>query len=225
MLGSTASCGGSSVSGSSGIVSRDNGRAALAVLLLVSLLGDFVADVPVVRGVEEVGVRRLVGLAVLVRDEESVEGRLGGAEVVAPPKVVRLVLSALGSVRAVLELVPPRVVERDEGRLFSSPAAVDVASLAGLRVEEVAEGRVGGLLMVLPDARDESVLGRAVEGEVGVRVVVLSREEVVDGFFVSSAFAGGFAPVAVRLSILPLHSSTALVASRSGWFLMCQWID
>lgn len=179
---------------------------ALAALLLVSLFGgDLVLAAVVVRGVDEVGVLLLVGLAVFVRDDESVDGRLGGAEEAAPPNVVRLVLSKLGSVLAVLELVPPRVVVRDEGRLFSSPPAIDAPSPVlpiGLRAEDAAVGRVGGLLMVLPAVRDDNVLGREVEGEVGFREVVVGREEAADGFLVSSAFAGGFAPGAVRLSML-----------------------
>lgn len=205
-LGSTASVAVVGISGSSGIVSLDNGRLAL---LLESLFGDFALVAPVAREVGVVEARLLVGLAVFVR-EERVEGRLAGAVEDAPPTVVRLVLSELGSVRAVLELVvvPPRVVVLDEGRLFSSAAAAVASSLlpAGLRVEEVVDGRVGGLLIVLPEVREDRVLARAVEveveGEAGLREAVLVREEVVDGFFVSSAFAGAFAPGVVFLSIL-----------------------
>lgn len=234
-LGSGISFGGFSTSGSSGMVSRERGRAELAVVLLVSLFGDWVTAAGVVRVVEEVGLRLLVGLAVLVRGVERVEGRLGGTEVDAPPNVVRLVLSELGSGRAVLEPVPPRVVVRDKGRLFSSPAAaVDGASsvlVAGLRWEDVAGGRVGGLLMVLPEVlpevREERVVGRtaegdaverAVEDDAGVRVVVLKRDDAVEGFFASSAFAGAFAPgVLLCLSMLllcPLLFTPRLLPTR-----------
>lgn len=195
-------------SGSSGMVSLEKGLAALVVLLLESLLGDFALAAGVVREVVVVGVLLLlVGLPALGRDEEGPDDRFGGADDAVLPRIVRLVLSAVGSVRAVLELVPPRVVVRDDGRLFSSPAADGTSSLllAGFRVAGVAEGRVGGLLMVLPEVREERVPARAVEvlaGDVGVREVVPSREDVVDGFLVSSLFAGVFAPGVVRRSMM-----------------------
>lgn len=186
----------------------------------MSVLGDLAVVVDV-REVDA-GVRLLVGLATLERDDESVEGRLGGAEVAEPPNVVRLVLSELGSGRVALELVPLRVVVLDDGRLFSSPNA-DAPSLllvAVWREEEVAVGRAGALLMVLPAVREERVLGRAVVGEPGARAVVLSREDVADGFLASSAFNGGFAPAVVRLSMLVMVErvswQTAPNVSRSG---------
>lgn len=109
---------------------------------------------------------------------------------------------------------------RDEGRLFSSATMADVPSsglLDGLRVEEVAPARVGGLLVVLPEARDESVLAWAVDGDVVVREVAGGREEEEDvaGFFGSLAFAGAFALVAVRLSML-LNGHVTV----AGWILM-----
>lgn len=227
-LGSAASCADGRASvGSSGMVSREMGRATLAVLLLLSLFGDLADAAVVGREAVEVGVRLLVGLAVLVR-EERVDGRLGGADVVAPPSVVRLVLSALGSVRVVFGLAPPRVgVVRDDGRLFSSPAADVPSSLlpAGLRSEEDAVGRVGGLLMVLPAVREERVLGRVVEGEVGVRAVVPMREDAAVGFLASSALAGGFAPGAVRRSIVDGWCFLEERRELEGWNIESWKID
>lgn len=220
-LGSAVACVGVCDSGSSGMVSRDIGRAALDVLLLVSPLGDLVVAAAVGRDVLDVGVRLLVGLDAFVRDEDRVEGRFAGAAAVVPPSVVRLVLSELGSGRAVLELVPPRVVVLDEGRLFSSPVAVvDSSPLpAGLRAEDVVGGRVGGLLIVLPEVRDDMVLWRAVEGDAGVRDVVLVREEVAEGFLASSAFAGAFAPGVVLLSMFAVSQlfTPQLLVSRRQW--------
>lgn len=112
------------------MVSREKGRTALAVLLLVdSVAGDFVLACDVDAAVVRV-FSGLVGLAL-----EVTGGRLGGAEVVAPPKVVRLVVAGV-------------VVVRDDGRFsFSS------SLLAASRRADEAVGRVGGLLIVFPVAR------------------------------------------------------------------------
>lgn len=161
--------------------------------------------------------RVAVELGVEVRVDTG--GRLGATEPALPPEVVRRVLSwapeAALSGRAVLELavaVAGAGAEFRGGRLFSPPAPSLLvpapALVAGFRAEAVT-GRVGGLLMVLPEVRWEMALGRLDVDDAGV-LVVLGREA---GFFVDdsslpAAFgvgvvvAGGFVAPPVRLSML-----------------------
>ena len=235
MLGSLGASVFVSSSGSSGMTSRETGLAALVVLLEESLLAGDLGTAVVLGRDEAVGVRLLVGLPAVVR--EAVAGRLAGADVVAPPMVVRLDLSAMGSGLGVRDVADgPTADEREEGRRFSSAVALSASLLflAGvLRVADVdGAGRVGGLLMVLPDARDDKV-GRVREGEGVLRedVVVLMREEVVVLFFASSLFVGGFAPpivgfllsisaVATLLFLHPSNCHSARCGSDGGSFKM-----
>lgn len=196
------------LSSSSGIVSLDKGLVALPELLVDADVGDLILDEVVGLEVEVVDVRVFEGLIGVMRDDVvAVVGRLGGADA-ALPKVVRRVLSVLGSVLDARELAVPKV-DVLAGRLFSSPSAVAPSSLllpAGFLTDEVV-GLVGGLEMVLPDVREDSVLVRPVVGVVAVLEEVLSLEDAVVGFLESSVvgFAGAFAPV-VLLSILRLHA-------------------
>ena len=198
-----AGCSSGLLSGSSGMVSFDNGLALLPELLVDSLVGDLMLREPVVLGAVAVGVRVFGGLIGVMREEVVDDGRLGAAEA-APPNVVRLVLSVLGSGFGVRE-TPAPTVDLLEGRLFSSPSPAATFSLllpTGLRTDEVG-GRVGGLLIVLPGARDDNALVLLIVGDAGVLLVVAGLEEAVVRFFESSVegLAGGFAPVGVRLSM------------------------
>lgn len=77
----------------------------------------------------------------------------------------------------------------EEGRLFSMSLVVALSWAllpAGLRTADET-GRVGALLMVLPGVREANVLGFAGADEViGVRLLTLALDEVVDDFFGSS---------------------------------------
>lgn len=185
-----------------------------------SVVGDLMSRV--VLGLEDdVDVRDFDGLIGVVRD--VVDGRLGGAAATDPPNVVRRVLSAVLSGLDVREVLPPTVDVRDDGLLFSTPSFAIVSVLlvpAGLRTDEVT-GRVGGLLMVLPDVRDASVLGRVGVDGVGVLVLETGFVVVVDGGFLDSSVesgrAGGRAAPVVRLSILIDHRvALELVYARVG---------
>lgn len=184
------------VSASSGIVSLETGRVVLAALRTEGLLGgtsllDFdagaavfdgtilVADAVLIAVRAFVGVEERVELVALARDE-SVEGRLGGADVVALlPNVVFFFFSALESGRVVREL-RVAVVGVRTGR-FSSfvTSSVDFV-VVGLRTEEDS-GRVGGFVMVVPFVRDDSALLA-----VGFVAVELKRDEVAACLFASS---------------------------------------
>lgn len=194
-------------SGSSAMVSLDTGRVVLAAALRdVTLSGDVAASIGVVdtvvpdegRGwaVEDVAMRgrvEVLGLAVplvaLDRDE-SVVGLLGGAEAaLLPPNVVRRVVVAAFSVRdsglAVLELKELVVgVVALANRLFSSFGAASLSdSVVVLRTVEDT-GRVGGLVIVVPLARDDNALVRlVVEGDVVVREDGALSLSVTDSFF------------------------------------------
>lgn len=181
------------ISGSSGIVSLDTGRAALPELTVEAEVGDLMLWEVVGLDIEDADVRAFDGLIGVMR-EEVVVGLLGGADAAAP-NVERLVLSVLGSTLGAREVVVPTVGIL-AGRLFSSPSAVAPSSPplpAGFLTDEVT-GRVGGLLMVLPAVREDSAFVRDVVGDAAV-LAAASREEAVMGFFGSSV--GGF-----RLSIL-----------------------
>ena len=194
------------VSGSSGIVSLDSGRVALPELLVE--VGDCMILEVTSLDVEVAEVRAFGGLIGVIR-EAVVVGRFGGADAAAP-RVVRLVLSVLGSGFDVREVAAPTVGVL-AGRLFSSPSAVAPSAAPfpiGFLVEEVT-GRVGGLLMVLPPVRVDSALVRDVVGDAVALAAVPGLVELVVAFFGSSvgSFAGGFAPGVVRLSILLLPGS------------------
>ena len=189
------------ISGSSGIVSLDNGRAALPELTVEVGVVDLMLWDVVGLDAEDVEVegRAFGGLIGVIR-EDAVVGLLGGAEA-APPNVVRLLLSVLGSGLGVRELVVPTVGVLT-GRLFSSPCAGTPSSLplpAGFLTDEVT-GRVGGLLMVLPAVREDTALVREDVGDATVLEAVSLEDVVVLGFFGSSV--GAF-----RRSILLSYTS------------------
>jgi hypothetical protein len=182
------------VSASSGMVSLERGRVVLLELRVEGLFGgiallgltagadDFVdaglVAVAVVRVL--VGVVEVAELVALVRDD-SVEGLLGGADVVKLlPSAVLLVFSPLGSTLAVRELKEEDVGVRTPR--FSSPFAATSLGLVlvVLRTEETI-GRVGGFVMVLPLVRDESALL-----VLGLDVEELRRAESAACFFASS---------------------------------------
>lgn len=186
-------------------------RGLAAPLELLDDAGDVgtpLAAAPAGRAVAVVGLV-LVGLAVLVR--ELIDGRFGGTDAALAPIVVRLVFSWAESWRPIRELAVPMVDIRD-GLLFSSrapDATVPPSSLPrapGFLAAAAVTGRVGGLLMVLPDVRADSALVLPGVGATGA-LEVLARDEVVAGFLCSAAC--GFAPVAIRLSILQ-HGATRL---------------
>jgi hypothetical protein len=158
--------------------------------------------------VEVVEVRAFGGLIGVIR-EDVVVGRLGGADAAAP-RVVRLVLSVLGSGLDVREVAVPTVGVL-AGRLFSSPSVVVPSSPPFPAVFLIAEvtGLVGGLLIVVPAVREDNALVREVVGDAVFLEVVPSLDEVVVVFFESSVggFAGGFAPGVVLLSILLSRAS------------------
>lgn len=202
-----------SVSGSSGIVSRDRGLAELAPLRTDSLAGDLMLDSlsPATEAALEDAALGVVGVArdllvVLVVPGLVVrlEGRFVAEEIVdvAPPSVVLLLL--VGSGLTVREVVG--VVVRDNRRLSVLSAALP--SSVVLRTEE-AVGRVAadGAFGVVVEVREERVLDRAVDGEeAGLAADELSREDVVVvGFFLSSVvlvvvvLAGVLAPVVLAL--------------------------
>ena len=176
------------ISGSSGIVSLDTGRAALPELTVEAEVVDLMLWEVVGLDTEDADVRAFGGLIGVMR-EEVVVGLLGGADAAAP-NVERLVLSVLGSTLGAREVVVPTVGVL-AGRLFSSPSVVAPSSPplpTGFLTEEVT-GRVGGLLMVLPAVREDNAPVRDAVGDATV-LEAASRDEAVVGFFASSV--GGF---------------------------------
>lgn len=197
-------------SGSSGMVSWDSGRAVLDAILAASAVGDLISR-DVLGLVDVAEVRDFDGLVGVVRDD-VVDGRFGGADATEPPNVVRRVLSVVVSGFAVREVLVPIVDVRADGLLFSTPSFATASALllvpAGFRTDDVT-GRVGGLLIVLPDVRDAIVLVRVGVDVVGVLVLELGFVVLVAGGFLDSSVDPGradgrVAPV-VRLSILVAH--------------------
>ncbi len=191
------------------MVSRESGLVVLAELLVDSVVGDLMfRDAVILEAVG--GARAFEGLVGVARDE-VVHGRLGATEA-APPSGVLRDLSALESGLGGRALLVPKVdVPEVDGRLFSSAGVPSLGAFpAGLRIEE-GTGRVGGLLIVLPEVREANVLGLVgVEEVVGVRVLVLSLDVVVAGFgssAVDPGLTGGLPPVVPR-SMLIAHMRT-----------------
>lgn len=191
---------GSSFSGSSGmvLVSRDNGLLTDSALPTESAdEGDRTARVVLKVAVE---VRCLDGLGVVGVRDVLEPGLRGGAEVVEPPSVVRLVLSTIGLFlldRALFaEAIGVRV-----GFLFSLPLLLPSSVLRTIALRAAEDvGRVGGLLIRLLDVRDDNALVLLSIGEtVAAFAVLLVRDKPFANFFASSAFGvAGFAPVILR---------------------------
>lgn len=197
------------VSGSSGIVSRDNGllpplRTDSGDLTVGSLSPATEAAFDEA-GLGVVGVvRDLAVLVVVLGLVVVLDGRFAavvGVEV-APPIVVLLLLSTAVSVLAVREVEEVvGVCVRDRRRLSGVSAALP--SSVVLRADE-AVGRVAadGAFAAVVEVREDRVLDLAVDGdEAGLAVDELSRDEAVAGFFLSSVdfaavlLAGVLAPV------------------------------
>lgn len=208
--------------------SRESGLAVLAKLPVDSVMGGVkFRDVVSLEAVG--GARAFEGLVGVARDED-VNGRLGATDA-APPSVVLRDLSALESGLGGRTLLVPKVdVRETEGRLFSSVGAPSSAAFAaGLRTEE-GTGRVGGLLMVLPEVREANVLGLVgVEEVAGVRALVLSLDVFVVGFLGSSLVdpgrTGGLPPVVLR-SIVMVHMWIRLPYTCGTVYsdLVCAWL-
>jgi len=191
---------GSSTSDSSGIVeaSRNSGLLVDSALPTESAdEGDRTARVVLKVDVEA---RCLAGLGVVGVRAVLEPGLRGGAEVDEPPSVLRLFLSTIGLF--LLDRMPVVLATAVRaGFLFSLRFVLPSSVLrpTALRAAEDV-GRVGGLLIRLPDARDDNALVLLSIGEaVAAFAVLLVRDTPFANLFTFSVLvAAGFAPAMLR---------------------------
>ena len=209
-------------------MSDESGLAVFVLLRFDSSVGDLTVFAGEVTGVvfgTDPRVRDWFGLcAVLERCVEDVVGRLGAELTEAVPAAALLVLSVLVSVFAIREAVVP--TEEDIGvirevRRFSAPIVDAVADevpsppfIGVFRTDDGNAGRVGGFVMVVPLAREESALVLVVVGE----VVVGFFASMADFFESSPAF--GLLTLVDGGRVLRLVRSSMILAAGRALFVV-----